>query len=208
MAEATQTCLIGGLLCSRHPYKFCHSTPARSVLSLFLQIRKLRFRKVKNFSKSNSLNGNPGFWLLGPHITHVASAWFCRRLARVTLGKVKRITLGQLAHLSGPGGSDSGLGCLLKLRVKVGHLRPLPGLDCFMGKWKAWLPGTCRKTGMGFLLPSPRVSHNCEFRRAFESAFKISNRLGGFDSLPASEAGQGLSLSVSLPVPSSWGSEQ
>lgn len=126
----------------------------------------------------------------------------------MTLGKVKRITLGQLAHLSGPGGSDSGLGCLFELGVKVGYSHPLPGLDCFTGKWKAWLPGTCRKTGMGFLLPSPKVSHNYEFRRAFESASKTSNRLSGFDSLPSSEAGQGLSPSVSLPVPSSWGSEQ
>lgn len=201
MAEAMQTCLMGEIeLCSRHPYKFYHSTPARSVLSLCLQIRKLRFRKVKNCSKSNSLNGNPVFWLLGPHITHEAPAWFYRRLARVTLGKVKRITLGQLAHLSGPGGSDSGLGCLLMLGVKVGHLRLLPGLDCCMGKWKAWLPGTCRKTGMGFLLPSPQVSHNCEFKRAFESASKTSNRLSGFDSLPSSEVWLGV---ISLCFPAS-----
>lgn len=42
----------------------------------------------------------------------------------MTLGKVKRTTLGQLAYLSGPGGSDSGLGCLLRLGVKVGRLPP------------------------------------------------------------------------------------
>lgn len=40
------------------------------------------------------------------------------------LGKVKRTTLGQLAYLSGPGGSDSGVGCLLGLGMKVG--RPSP----------------------------------------------------------------------------------
>lgn len=52
----------------------------------------------------------------------------------MTLGKVKRTTLGQLAYLSGPGGSDSGLGCLLRLGVKVGRLPPLPGLNSFTGK--------------------------------------------------------------------------
>lgn len=48
----------------------------------------------------------------------------------MTLGKVKRTTLGQLASLSGPGGSDSGLGCLLRLGVKVGRL-PTPARPGF-----------------------------------------------------------------------------
>lgn len=49
----------------------------------------------------------------------------------MTLGKVKRTTIGQLAHLSGPGGSDSGLGCLLRLGVKVGRL-PSPARPRFL----------------------------------------------------------------------------
>lgn len=63
---------------------------------------------------------------------------------------------------------------------------------------------------MGFLLPRPQVTHSPEFGRAVElaSKTKTSNRLNGFHALPFSEVGQGLSPSVALPAPGSWGSEK
>lgn len=49
----------------------------------------------------------------------------------MTLDKVNRTTLGQLALRAWPGGSDSGLGCLLRLGVKLGHL-PRPARPGFL----------------------------------------------------------------------------
>lgn len=54
---------------------------------------------------------------------------------------------------------------------------------------------------MGFLLSSPRVTDNCEFRRNFESAFKMSNGLSGFDSLLFSGASLGYLFPCQCPPP-------
>ena len=80
----------------------------------------------------------------------------------MTLGKVGRMTLqlsGSWPTSLGQAGSDSGLGCLRTLGGKLGCLPPLPGLDSFLGRRKAWLPGTWGRTGVGFLLPNPQVAH-------------------------------------------------
>lgn len=84
----------------------------------------------------------------------------------------------------------------------------LPGLDSFLGRWKVWLPGTWGRTGVGFCFPIPSLLTAVSSGEPLSRPPKMPNGLSGFNLPPFSEDCQGLFPSVSLPAPSSWGSER
>lgn len=99
--------------------------------------------------------------------------------------------------------SDSGLGCLFSLGVRIGRLLS-PSSWARIPSWGSGRPGSLGPGGGQVWDFCPPVTQSPEFRRAEElaSKTKTSNRLNGFHSLPLLRSGSGV-ISLCCPA-STW----